>query len=460
MNYTYYLKLVDISKLPKYEMNLKIKNEKLKVEEDIEDSYWGITVAQNEYLKYLEILYASNNSKFRKIKLHIFLKTLKKNFDKKIRAVFFCYEYQTFPTFQSIYELLRNSDKFICELVHVPFYHVDKEYNEEIEIKDYIANGYKNIIKSSEYKLNESSPDIAFFLKPYDLIPKEYYIDEIKKVIDKIIYIPYGMEIGATKESMRYQYQLPLHDNAWMCISYCNKHYERAKKYSSQKGKNYYLIGHPRMDLVTMDFSNDETYKSIKQKANGRKIFMYNPHFTIDDGDNWGTFKLYGIDILEYFSKNKDVFLLFRPHPFLEMALKKSYEKEKLKKMEAILKENSDNIYVDTNGNYLISMHVSDVLISDANSFVPEYLIYNKPIIYTKKPKTTGFKNLELEKLLYVSKTSKQIIGYIENLKNGNDPLKKNREKMVKQIFKYDKEKSVANKIYEFIINYYQGELK
>ena len=58
------------------------------------------------------------------------------------------------------------------------------------------------------------------------------------------------MEIGATKESMRYQFQLPLHEKAWYCISYCTKHYKNACCYSKQKGRNYLMIGHPRMDHI------------------------------------------------------------------------------------------------------------------------------------------------------------------------------------------------------------------
>ena len=193
--------------------------------------------------------------------------------------------------------------RFDCDLIHVPFFHQDKKYNQNQEIKEYYDNGYNEIIVSDNYNIKETSPDIAFFLKPYDLIPKRFYIDEIKKVISKIIYIPYGMEIGSTSESMRYQYQLPLHDEAWFCVSYSKEHFKRACKYSKSKGTNFKFIGHPRMDLVDVDLSNNPEYIKIKNLSKGRKIIMWNPHFTIGKGDNWGSFKEYGLDILKYFSK-------------------------------------------------------------------------------------------------------------------------------------------------------------
>lgn len=459
MNYTYYLKIKQIIKESRENIINSIEKEIEELNGVKESSLWGLTNAQKEYLNYLEKITELNKLYFRFFHIKKLVKSLDKKFDKKIRVVFFCYEYQTFPTFQSIYEKLKNDERFICDLVHIPFYHVDKKYNEKTELKAYIKNGYHEIIKSSEYDLINQSPDIAFFLKPYDLIPKEYYIDEIKKVIDKSIYIPYGMEVGATKESSKYQFQLPLHDEAWICVSYCNEHYRKACKYSKQKGKNYKLIGHPRMDLIHYDFSNEKEYKTIKKKANNRKIFMWNPHFTIEDGDNWGTFKYYGLDILKYFSKHKDLFLLYRPHPLLKEALQRECEPKLLSEYNKLLSDNKDNIYLDESGNYLISMHIADILISDATSFVPEFLIYNKPVIYTKKPNTSGFKNKELESMVYTCNCKEEIFNNIENLNNNKDKLKTKRTRGIKEVFQVDKDVCVADKIIGYIIEYFnQGE--
>ncbi len=449
LNYTYYNRLKDLL------LDRKILISKIK--KDLDDSYsfnsmWEMPSARKEYIEILKRI-LSRYSFVSYYRLKKEYKKVKKEFDKKIRVVFFCYEYQTFPTFKSVYDLMKNSDDFICDLVHVPFYHTDKKYDGKKELCDYKINNYSEVIEYDEYDLSSCSPDVAFFLKPYDLIPKQYYIDEIEKVVETIIYIPYGMEIGATKESMRYQFQLPLHDKATMCISYCSKHYERAKKYSKSKGKNFYYIGHTRMDLVNEDFSSEKDYASIVKKAHGRKIFLWNPHFTIGDGDNWGSFKLYGLDILKCFSNHKELFLLYRPHPFLEMAIENEYKdnKEVINEYNSLLRNNKDNIYVDHSGNYLISMQVSDVLISDANSFVPEYLIHNKPVIYTKKIGTTGFKNKELEKMLYICKSKEDIIKYINLLNSDNDLKASTRVKDIKRVFKYNKNKSVSKQIIQLI---------
>ncbi|MDD6223633.1 MAG: CDP-glycerol glycerophosphotransferase family protein [bacterium] len=458
MNYTYYLKIKNILKNSKIDINQEIEKEKQKLSLVKKESLWGLTKSQKEYLSELIKISDANESFFRYLKLKKIMKMLTKKCDKKIRIVFFCYEYQTFPSFQSTYDKMKKDNRFVCDLVHIPFYHIDKKYNEELELKDYIKNGYSEIIKSTEYDLVTKSPDIAFFLKPYDLIPKEYYIDEIKQVINKSIYIPYGMEVGAAKESARYQFQLPLHDEAWMCISYCKEHYKRACKYSKQKGKNFQLIGHPRMDLIHYNFTDDKDYKRIKKKAKNRKIFMWNPHFTIEDGDNWGTFKMYGLDVLKYFANHKELFLLYRPHPLLKEALQKECDSNTLLKYQQLLMDNKDNIFTDESGNYLVSMHIADVLISDANSFVPEFLIYNKPVIYTKKPNTSGFKNTELESMVYTCNCKQDIFSNISNLNKNIDKLKLKREKDIKDIFKFDENIYVADKIISYITDYFNME--
>lgn len=458
INKTDYLKLRKILDEDQKEMISKCEQEQVELLEKTKNSLWGLTVSQQEYLKQLNEIIEINKKLFKKQKLKKKRKWLSQHVDNKIRIVFFCYEFQTFPTFQSVYEKIKNDDRFICDLVHVPFYHVDKNYDEEQEMKDYRKNGYSEVIKSSEYDLVKHSPDIAFFLKPYDLIPKEFYIDEMEKVIEKCIYIPYGMEIGATRESMRYQFQLPLHDKAWFCISYCENHYQLSKKYSKQKGKNYWLIGHPRMDLIHLDLSKERDYQKILTKAKGRKIFMWNSHFTIEEGDNWGTFKTFGMEILRFFAKNKNLFLLYRPHPLLEEALKREYKDnpEILEEYQSLLSNNKDNIYLDTSGNYLIAMHLADALISDANSFVPEFLIYNKPVIYTRKENTTGFKNQKLENMLYVCHSKEEIFQYINQLSENKDKLKKQRNKQVKKLFKYDPKVSVADKIINRIVKEFE----
>lgn len=170
-----------------------------------------------------------------------------------------------------------------------------------------------------------------------------------------------------------------------------------------------------------------------------------------------GTFSEYGFKILDYFSKRKDLFLIFRPHPLFYGSLKNIYgDDQKFWKKYNNYINNYENIILDINANYLISMHVSDILLSDRSSLVPEFLIYNKPVIYLFKKKTLGFQNKELENMLYICYDEKDIIKYINNLINGNDILVEHRKKDIKNVFNYDDEISVSQKIINLIIEYFK----
>lgn len=453
LNYTDYLALM---KLKEYKIKdlLQVIQDKKQEVLNSETSVWGLTDSKKEYIKVLDLISDLNDRFFKRLGFKKIYKELDKNFDKKIKVVFFCQEYSTFLSYKSLYDKMKKSEKFICSLVHIPFFHVDKASNEKDEIDEYKRNGYDEIISHDSFKLNEMSPDIAFYLKPYDLIPKEFYIDEIEKVIDKVIYIPYGMEIGAAQESIRYQFQLPLHEKAWKCISYCDEHYSRACKYSLTKGKNFVQIGHPRFDLSQLDLTNNENYIDIKKKAGNRKIVLYNPHFTIEDGDTWGAFKQFGMEILRYFKEHNDMVLLYRPHPFFKEAFLKEYanDKKTVDEYNDIV-NNSDNIIYDKSQDYLVSVHVSDFMISDASSLIPEYLIYNKPIIYTKKKNASGLNNKKMQDLLYSCDTIDDVIKYVELLKDGIDDLREKREIGINSIFNYDKEKQVSDKIIDMILS-------
>lgn len=442
MNHTYYNKLKKIYN----KSNDELTKEIFRVSDIGVNSEWGFTDAMKEYIKYLKIIKNLNRLKL-KFLIKPLLKKIKRKLKNKIRVLFLVNEYSTFPSVMSVYETMDQDKDIICDLVHIPFNHSNKTTNTNKEINDYIKNGYDKIIEGEEYDLCKSSPDIVIYLKPYDTIPTKFYIDEMQRVVEKMIYIPYGIHMIYEKEMNRYAFQLPMHERVWYYVSHSKRNTELGVELCPTKGKNFLTIGHPRMDLIHKDFTEDRFYKKIKKQAKGRKIFLYDPHHSISDGLEWGTFKLYGLDILRYFKKHKDVFLLYRPHPLLKGALEKEYKGDKkfFKEYESLLK--SENIIYDDTSNYLVAMHISDYLISDTNSFVPEFTMYNKPVIHIIYKNHKMVNDKELESMIYSVNTLDGIIKKIDYLKNGNDELKEIRTKLRKSFFNYDENITVAQKL-------------
>ena len=445
MNYTYYKKLKNIY----LKSNEELTKEIFAVSEKGVSNLWGFTDSMNEYIKCLKQIKIINRLKL-KILRKIILKKQAKKLKNKIRVAFFVNEYSTFPSVMSVYEEMIKDDNFICDLVHVPFNHFNKSVLVEKEINDYKERGFDKIIESEKYDLAKASPDIVIYLKPYDLIPKRFYVDEIKKVVDYIIYIPYGMHIFSNDpEMLKFSFKLPIEENAWKILTHSKRNIELAKKYSIHKDKNLLNIGNPKMDLMDRDFSDNELYKLIKEKAKGRKIFMYNPYHVIDDKNKSGTFKLFGIDILKYFKENNDIFLLYRPHPLLKKVLEKELNSNFFKEYNELLK--SENIFYDDSSDYLISMHISDYLISDCGSFIPEFTMYNKPVIYLIYNDNNLIVDKDLNSMIYSANTMKKIIDIINKLKINEDELKEIRTNLRKKYFWYDENKTVAQKLIDII---------
>ncbi len=455
MNYTYYNKLKSINLNNRKKLHKYINDEIFLLNHKTKNSIWGKTKAQQKYINLLKIIKVLNYF-YLKFIIRMMIKILDISFNKRIRVLFAVNEYSVFPSVDSLYNDMKKNNNFICDLVHIPFTHENKN-NSNNEIDYYKKMGYSEIVEYNEYNLKEKSPDIIIYLKPYDLIPEEYYIDQIETVIDYVMYIPYGLHAVDSDIIIKYSFQLPIEDKAWCNISYSNYNQKLAEKYSKNKGKNFALVGHPRMDLIHSDYSDSEDYKEIKKRANGRKIFLYDPHHVIKEEYKWGTFKLYGLDIFEYFKKNKDVFLLYRPHPLLKESLKKEYKENSdfFKRYNKYLKE--ENIYYDSSDNYLISMHISDFLIADANTFVPEFTLYNKPVIYIKYKGNTLIKDKELLSMIYSANSIDEIIKHINKLKNGKDKLKKIRDKKIKTHFFYDESEKVSIKIMNMILKEFKG---
>ena len=93
----------------------------------------------------------------------------------------------------------------------------------------------------------------------------------------------------------------------------------------------------------------------------------------------------------------------------------------------------------------------TDVLVTDFSSIIPEFFLFNRPIVFTQKDTYKKLKYLEkLETVFYKVKNQKELFKVLDNLQKGIDPLKEKRDKLSKELLKqYDGK--VAYRIKEYI---------
>ncbi len=379
-------------------------------------TYWKMTDADKAYGNLLLRILSSRERKSGFIHRADVLKEIREKLhrqkEQKLRLVFFTQEYFVWPSMKSVYEAALNDDRFEADLVYVPFSHANGTGKDpEKEYRQYIDAGYA-AIRWSEYDLRGRSPDVAFFEKPYDFIPKGFYIDEISTVIDKCVYIGYGIQVGIeSDEFRRLDYCLPLHLIAWGIVCSGPGMYDGFCQNSYKHGSNCWRIGSPRIDAVRSQ-SSDIFAEEIKKRAGSRKVFLWNTHHTITKDGDLGTFLEYSNQLIEFAKQHDEIFILWRPHPLFFDALKNEMGVQACedfwKDAEAV-----ENILIDRQKDYFAAIQVSHAMISDISSLAAEYVLTEKPILITRRRDKENITKNNLINLLRTAYGLKGITDFI-----------------------------------------------
>jgi len=339
----------------------------------------------------------------------------------RIEMCFLVSSYSIWSSLESLYVAASKNEQVDAKLVYVRSSH-QNESLEKIhkEVNDFKLEGY-DILTSDQYKIEERKPDIVIYNTPYSTREKGYNVDEVVKLGAKCIYIPYGMTINSNwKELVRLRYRIAMMYLAWMICYEDNSVAEFAKRNMWGDGKNVYITGSPRIDLIRKLNINSfpNYYDKIKGLAEGRKIVLWNTHHSIVSTDEitFSSWKKFGMGIIDYIRNRNDVFFIWRPHPYFNKALE-SYMGTEQYQQFIIEVSAIENLYVDNEKTYLASFSVSDIFISDASTMAKEYLFMDKPVIVTVSDKRI----IEPMDALYICEAFTEFKNCLNLLVEGND---------------------------------------
>ncbi len=430
-----------------YEIHFQIQ----KIYSEQEGGFWPVTTGDMIFIEYLNNTLAAIEEALRNtsvgqkewrmliIRLEQILSSADTEHNSKVKAVFLVQEAFTWPSFESVYEAFAADPACDAQLVYLPFEHVNSDKNRDW-FAEYEDKGLP-MIRYQDYDLSVESPDLVFFVKPYDSIPKQFYIDEVHRIVRRSIYIPYfvnWMAIQNIDFLIDYHFRLPLHSKAWKIFDAPNYVRDFHVRYGSRNGDNAEMIGHPRFDSIRkMTLIKGAIPSSWGKKITGKIVFMWNTHSPMSgagkENNDWATFELFGQNILSYFRLHKDATLLWRPHPMffgaiINNGIMTAKEIEELKNEIEI----SDNIILDTLADYRYSMSVANAMISDASSLLLEFLLTNRPILYTCRENTYFLVNKALLSAYYKATTWTEIDEFIKMVMEGRDDIKAERMKVTK----------------------------
>ncbi len=349
---------------------------------------------------------------------------------ENIRVVMFVQHAAVWSSWQTIYECMSEHPNFSVKIVLVPFIH---PFSSVATVYDELRNLFiRNNISFTTldyFSFDSYRPHVVFIQNPYEETrPEKIRIAEIKKNGARIVYIPYGLEVGNGSWNISAQFDTDLHRQAWRIFSRSTHHKQLFARYCSAGNEHVVVTGHPKFDLQHKTQDNvDLTFTSkLKNKIGSRKVILWTPHFSVGKPASWSTFELFNSEILEIFSQHQhELFLLIRPHPlfFKTMQSKNIWTSDDETKFRTMI-QLSDHIALDEQESYHQAFALADALMADVGSFLLEFLPSSKPILYLKHPEGLGLIDEEEQlKGYYVAQNSNEIKHFIQIILQGLDPL-------------------------------------
>lgn len=346
--------------------------------------------------------------------------------NEKIKVGFLVSEQQKWNC-EELYNMLAQSDVFepiiLVTLLESAHLGIDKTRNNLNENYEYFVKNNKNVEKAydeekKEYiDLKKFGIDILFYQQHWELSEIQN-IDEVSKYA-LCCYFPYGLDIFENK-----LVNFLFHEKLFIYFlpnEYISK--ER-KKYRLSNHQNEMVVGFPKFDVYKTYLKNENTDTAPKAK----KTIIYAPHFSYSPKHilNIGTFDKTGVKILEFAQKHNEYNWVFRPHPNLKYTLysDKNYGE---KFTDTYFEKWKEFAQISENGNVLSLFLNSDLLITDASTFLLEYLFSRKPLIRlchksNKKNKFNCF-GKELSKCLYSAYSFADFENYFNKIMVKNEDV-------------------------------------
>ncbi|MBZ9786733.1 CDP-glycerol glycerophosphotransferase family protein [Psychroflexus sp. CAK57W] len=392
-----------------------------------------------------------NNIQFKMIK-----KFQEKKFfelkNKRNIKVLFIVVFDSVWKYEQLYKFFEKDKRFTPLISIAPYTNLsENESKNQLNsvYKEFRSKGY-NVRKDLKNPKTEYDPDIVFFTVPYGYTKKEFQISNYKSCLT--CYVPYAFVVISRIEL---HYSKPFYRKLWRYYMETKIHKKMCKTVSNIDDNNIYVSGYPGLDNLIPKPNSD------KKKNNSIKSIIWAPHHSISQfgaGLNYSSFEAFHVffkQIMEIYD-NK-IAVVFKPHPLLKGNLYKSDEWGKKKTDDYYSYWKNHSVGSLEEGAYEDLFSSSDALIHDCASFMAEYMVTGKPLLYlaNMKKNNTGFNRFGdmLYEKHYKASAENEISEFIEKVVIGEDDFMKNvRQGFVSEFLINDNE-TASQKIYKNILN-------
>lgn len=232
---------------------------------------------------------------------------------------------------------------------------------------------------------------------------------------------------------------------------------------------NYEITGAPRNDFLFNSNGKENLSKIINVDLSGKKVVYYTPTFRLNKyhefvsgNKNWSNFwgfEEFNFEQFSQFLEENDIFLILKMHPYEEKFVKDMIQKYKIKNTVLLLDESLGEL------DFYETLNACDLLITDYSSIFYDYLLLDRPIIFTpvdlmEYVKNTGmlygpynfwtpgdkaFSQQELQELILI------------NLLNANKY--RNERKIIRDITHFFKDNKSCSRVWDLIERCYEEKV-
>ncbi len=352
---------------------------------------------------------------------------------EKIRIVFLYQIASFWPSWELLFEAMKEDNRFNVELVLLD--ETAREAFQMVTAEEFLKKKNINYTLFEDFELEEFNPHIVVIQTPYDEWhrKREHWSASFKSKGYRIIYIPYGIEISDTEDSHYMHFCQHVIVNSWRVYTFSDLMKRDYRKYSYNR-EAVRALGLPRFDALFYK-ERFELDDELKQRIAGRKVILWKVHFPKIITEN--TKEVFVTpDVNEYLRfankipEYKDFFFIFMPHPRFKAPVKDE-ELQYLIGELADMVEKMENVYVDTKDDYRNSLMNADYIITDRSAVMVEAAAVHVPVLFMYnseyyEPVTKAVE--ELVNSYYQGSKYEDMVQFMDMAGRGRDYKKEERE--------------------------------
>lgn len=389
------------------------------------ESFEGEDCAAIPFLEeYCEVVYQCHENIFQRVSgngnkvyklLRSFLLKIERSIKNDIKVnteiLFLPYKASMWDSLESVWMAANKDPNCDAYVIPVPYYDrkPDGSFG-ELHYEGALYPEYVPVTWYGDYDFESRKPDVIFIHNPYDQynyvtsVFPAFYSQELKKYTDYLVYIPYFISGICFNDPKEISDSKPYHwtsgaINADLIVVH-SEVVKTAMVRSGYQKEKIQVLGTPKIDSIVRAMKEEISIpESWKNKIQNRKVILYNTSVT-NFLNYESKYKRDMLDVIEekieYLVGEEDFSLIWRPHPLLEQTII-SMRPDKLEHYRSIKErvQKSPKDILDETSSPLLSMLISDALISDFSSLMKEYLATGKPVLALdlsgrKKPKNCG----------------------------------------------------------------------